>query len=96
MQHFDKIFKLHNLLKHRRTAISGAAIQDELRCSKATRQRLVDDLRDQLNAPLVCDRSQGGYYYDRNDSRYPFELPGIWFNAEELQALSRTSRNQKS
>ncbi|MCQ8119036.1 helix-turn-helix transcriptional regulator [Methylomonas rosea] len=87
MQHFDKIVKLHSLLKNRRTPISGPQIDRELACSKATRQRLVDDLRDRLNAPLLCDRSAGGYYYDRDDPRHPFELPGIWLTAEELQAL---------
>ncbi|MBS3965369.1 MAG: WYL domain-containing protein [Methylomonas sp.] len=87
MQHIDKIFKLHNLLKTRRTPISGKDIDAKLGLSKATRQRLVDALRDHLNAPLVCDRALGGYFYDRNDPRHPFELPGIWFTAEELQAL---------
>lgn len=48
---------------------------------------MIADLRDRLNAPLVCDRSAGGYYYDRDDPRHPFELPGIWLTAEELQAL---------
>ncbi|MDX8127370.1 WYL domain-containing protein [Methylomonas sp. OY6] len=87
MHHLDKIVKLHGLLKNRRTPISGSEIDKELVCSKATRQRLVDDLRYRLNAPLVCDRSAGGYYYDRDDPRHPFELPGIWLTAEELQAL---------
>ncbi|MBS4029668.1 MAG: WYL domain-containing protein [Ignavibacteriales bacterium] len=87
MHHIDKIVKLHNLLKNRRTPISGPEIERALGCSKATRQRLVDDLRDRLNAPLICNRSAGGYYYDRDDPRHPFELPGIWLSAEELQAL---------
>ncbi|OAI10306.1 hypothetical protein A1507_21645 [Methylomonas koyamae] len=87
MQHLDKIVKLHKLLKSRHTSISGPEIEKELECSKATRQRVIADLRDRLNAPLVCDRSAGGYYYDRDDPRHPFELPGIWLSAEELQAL---------
>lgn len=87
MQHIDKIVKLHNLLKYRRTPISGKELDKQLGCSKSTRQRLAEELRDHLNAPLICDRSEGGYYYDRNDPRYPFELPGIWLTAEELQAL---------
>ncbi|WP_367154219.1 helix-turn-helix transcriptional regulator [Methylomonas sp. HYX-M1] len=86
MQHLDKIVKLHNLFKHRRTPIPGPEIDRELACSKATRQRLVDELRDRLNAPLLCVRG-AGYYYDRDDPRHPFELPGIWLSAEELQAL---------
>jgi|GEM_PF-187915 len=87
MQHIDKIIKFHNLRKHRRTPISGKELDKQLGSSKSTRQRLTKELPDHLNAPLICDRSAGGYYYDRNDPRYPFELPGIWLTAGELQAL---------
>lgn len=87
MQHLDKIFKLHSLLKKRRIPIAGKDIEAELGVSRATRHRLIAELRDEFNAPLVCDRNLGGYYYDRDDPRHPFELPGIWFTAEELQAL---------
>lgn len=86
MQHIDKAIKLHNLLKNRRTPISGPDIERLLACSKATRLRLANELRDRLNAPLLCERGIG-YYYDRDDPRHPFELPGIWLSAEELQAL---------
>jgi proteasome accessory factor C len=87
VQHIDKIFKLHNLLKQRRTPISGAALDQTLECNKSTRYRLLQHLRQDLNAPVICDRAAGGYSYDRDDPRYPFELPGLWFNAQELQAL---------
>lgn len=86
MQFIDKIFKLHNLLKLRRTPISGPEIDAALRCGKATRQRVIADLRDRLGAPLVCARGRG-YYYDRDDPRGVFELPGLWLSAQELQAL---------
>ena len=29
----------------------------------------------------------GGYYYRREAGGGPYELPGLWFNARELQAL---------
>ncbi|OAI19232.1 MULTISPECIES: HTH domain-containing protein [Methylomonas] len=62
MQHIDKIIKFHNLLKHRRTPISGKELDKQLGCSKSTRQRLTKELPDHLNAPLICNRSAGGYY----------------------------------
>lgn len=87
MQHIDKIFKLHNLLCERRTPIQGKDIERKLECCRATRNRVVGDLRDKLKAPLVYDRGRNGYYYDRDHPDYPYELPGLWFNAHELTAL---------
>lgn len=87
MQHIDQLFKLHNILRNRRTPISGAELDKQLNCSIATRKRIIKELRERLSAPLMCERSKGGYYYDRNDPRGEFELPGIWLSAQELKAL---------
>ncbi len=86
MQYIDKIFKLHNLLKDRRTPITASEIDRLLDLKLGTRKRIIADLRDRLGAPLICIRGQG-YYYDREDPRGQFELPGLWLSAEELQAL---------
>jgi predicted DNA-binding transcriptional regulator YafY len=87
MQHIDKIFKLHNILRNRRTPINGKALEAELECSRATRDRIIRDMRDYLNAPIVYERSRNGFYYDYEHAKHPYELPGLWFNAQELQAL---------
>ena len=42
-------------------------------------------MRDYLNAPILYDREQGGYRYDQQEG--PWELPGLWFQPAELQAL---------
>lgn len=47
--------------------------------------RLVKLMRDSLNAPIEYD--QGGYLYRRDARGGSYELPGLWFNARELQAL---------
>lgn len=86
MQYIDKIFKLHNLLKDRRTPIAAREIDRLLDLKPGTRKRIIADLRDRLGAPLICIRGEG-YYYDREDPRGPFELPGLWLSADELQAL---------
>lgn len=53
--------------------------------ARSTLGRLVADLRDKLNAPLIHDKDRGGYRYDTADGRHA--LPGLWFSADELLAL---------
>jgi predicted DNA-binding transcriptional regulator YafY len=48
-------------------------------------------MKNYLNAPIVFDRSAGGYKYDRSAGE-SYELPGLWFNASELQALAIMQR----
>lgn len=87
MQHIDKIFKLHSIFNDRRTPISGKAIEEKLECSTATRNRIINFMRDRLYAPIVYDKNRNGYCYDHDATQHPYELPGLWFNAQELQAL---------
>ncbi|MCB1933216.1 MAG: WYL domain-containing protein [Candidatus Accumulibacter sp.] len=46
-------------------------------------------MRDRLNAPLVFDRGLGGYRFETTGQRIgpQYELPGLWFTAEEIHAL---------
>jgi proteasome accessory factor C len=44
-------------------------------------------MREILRAPLEHDDERGGYYYERTADGGTYELPGLWFNARELQAL---------
>jgi proteasome accessory factor C len=87
MQHIDKIFKLHNTLRDRRTPITGKALEEKLECSRATRDRIIKYMREMLDAPIVYDKNRNGFYYDHDHAQHPYELPGLWFNAQELQAL---------
>lgn len=87
MQHIDKIFKLHNILRDRRTPITGKAIEEKLECSRATRDRIIKYMREMLDVPIVYDKYRNGFYYDHDHAQHPYELPGLWFNAQELQAL---------
>jgi predicted DNA-binding transcriptional regulator YafY len=57
-------------------------------CSHPTFYRLIRLLRDYLKAPLEYDAERGGYYYRRDAEGGTYELPGLWFNARELQALA--------
>jgi len=59
-----------------------------LEVSPATFKRDLEYLRDRLGAPIVWDREGRGYRYERSTpGADTFQLPGLWFNASELQAL---------
>jgi predicted DNA-binding transcriptional regulator YafY len=81
----DELYRLHRLLDGRRTGIARADLIGTHDFARATLSRLVADLRDKLNAPLIHDKDRGGYRYDTADGR--FALPGLWFTADELLAL---------
>jgi len=87
MDRFDRIYHLHGLLSNRRTPISLKQIQAHLECSRSTADRAIETLRDYLNAPLEYNRKAKGYFYNQQSSSKPYELPGLWFNAEELHGL---------
>jgi len=82
----DRIFGLHRIFTSRRTPILMTSICEQMECSISTARRAVRFLRDQLNAPLVYDVGRGGWWYDRSQQDC-YELPGLWFNPEELYAL---------
>lgn len=88
MDKFDRIYDLHKILRDRRTPISRADLMARLDgCSEPTVYRLVRLLKNQLNAPIEWHEELGGYYYRRDADGGTYELPGLWFNAKELQAL---------
>lgn len=51
-------------------------------------------MQNNLGAPVVFDKERDGYRYDRVNG--PYELPGLWFNARELQALVTIQRLSRS
>lgn len=87
MDKFDRIYKLHDILRDRRTPISRADLMRRLECAEPSVYRLIRVLKDYLGAPIEWHAELGGYYYRRDAEGGTYELPGLWFNAEELQAL---------
>lgn len=57
------------------------------RCSEPTVYRLIRLMKDHLNAPIEWNDDPPGYYYQRDARGGTYELPGLWFNERELQAL---------
>ncbi|WP_294259690.1 YafY family protein [Propionivibrio sp.] len=62
---------------------------DSLGISRATLNRDLAYLRNRFNAPIVFDHYAGGYRFDKNAKQVgtQYELPGLWFSAEEIHAL---------
>lgn len=85
---FDRIYELHRIFSGRRTTVSRDELRERLdRCSAPTVYRLIRFMKDVLGAPIEWDDGAGGYRYRRDAGGEPYELPGLWFNAKELQAL---------
>ncbi|MFZ4534902.1 helix-turn-helix transcriptional regulator [Propionivibrio sp.] len=88
MSQTERYYKIDQLLNDR-GIVSFQTLMDELEVSRATLKRDLAYLRNRLNAPIIHDRDAGGYHYDRITPRVgaQYELPGLWFSAEEIHAL---------
>lgn len=87
MKKADRIYKLHNLLQNRRF-ITRKELQSTLEVARATLTRDIEFLRSQMNAPVVYDTDLGGYRLDKQATlKGMHELPGLWFNESEINAL---------
>lgn len=90
MDKFDRIYKIHNILSGRRTPIPRADLARLLELkgqSESSVYRLIRGMKDYLKAPIEWSDEPRGYYYKHDPKDGPYELPGLWFNARELQAL---------
>jgi predicted DNA-binding transcriptional regulator YafY len=87
MDRTERFYKIDQLL-HERRVVPFTAFEASLGVSRATIKRDLEYLRYRLNAPIEWDREARGYRYGRPAERLPkFELPGLWFSAEEIHAL---------
>ena len=91
MDRLQRIYKLHNLIVAHRLPVPHSLLQEKLECSRATINRIIQEMRLYFNAPLEYSRERNGYFYDTMDGEI-FELPGVWFNATELYALLTTQQ----
>ncbi|MGE5465543.1 MAG: helix-turn-helix transcriptional regulator [Methanocella sp.] len=87
MDKFDRVFEIHRILSGRRTPVPRDVLMERLGCSEPTVYRLIRFMKDQLHAPIEWHEELGGYYYRTESDGGAYELPGLWFNAHELQAL---------
>lgn len=81
-------FHLIDMLLSNHGVVSFQTLLERLEVSPATLKRDLEYLRNRLNAPIVWDREAGGYRFDRGgEAGGQYELPGLWFSAEEIHAL---------
>lgn len=82
----ERLYQIDQLLTGKRS-VSFQEMQDRLEVSRATLKRDLAYMRDRLNAPIVFDKELGGYRLEKQGSGTQYELPGLWFTAEEIHAL---------
>lgn len=87
MDLFDRIYKAHEIFRNARLPVERLRLQQGLECSRATVMRILRDMKENLSAPIEYDPKAGGYRYNAAEGTGPYELPGLWLNASELQAL---------
>jgi predicted DNA-binding transcriptional regulator YafY len=89
MSPLERYYKIDQLLKDRKV-VPFAVFQQVLGMSRASVKRDLEYMRDRFNAPIEYDRESRGYRFGRPRSGPRYELPGLWFNAAEVQALLTT------
>jgi len=85
MNRAERIFRIHRLLKTSRRPVTMGQLTKEFECHRSSVVRDIAYMRDYMGAPIVFRQEDNGYRYD--PAAPEFELPGLWFNAEELYAL---------
>lgn len=88
MSLYDRIHLIDQMLSGRKF-VPFIELQERLEISRATLKRDLAFMRDRLNAPIIFDRELGGYRFDKASQLpgHQYELPGLWFSAEEIHAL---------
>ena len=84
----ERMYQIDQMLAGRK-AVSRQELLERLQISWATLKRDLAYMKDRLNAPIVFDRELGGYRFDHQRKQIgpQYELPGLWFSAEEIHAL---------
>jgi len=86
MSRTERIYRIDQFLSEHKT-VSFKTLQEALEVSPATLKRDLEYMRDRLNSPIIWDREAGGYRFDKQPTGSQYELPGLWFSAEEIHAL---------
>jgi predicted DNA-binding transcriptional regulator YafY len=87
MERLERFYRMQSMLKSRRYVRTDEFLA-ALEVSRATFKRDLDYLRDRFRAPISYDRDHEAYCLDDKvaDSAL-WQLPGLWFSADELRAL---------
>jgi predicted DNA-binding transcriptional regulator YafY len=82
-------FYLIDRLLNEQGVVTRAQFLSALEVSPATFKRDLAYMRERFNAPIEWDDDRGGYVFRRSGRAVgpTYALPGLWFNASEIQAL---------
>ena len=86
MDRLERFYKIDQLLKERKV-VSFAVFKEKLGMSRASVKRDLEYMRSRFNAPIEYDRHLNGYRFGKQRSGPRYELPGLWFSADEAYAL---------
>jgi predicted DNA-binding transcriptional regulator YafY len=87
MERLERFYKIHQLLSDRKTPVAFSVLQKTLDVSPATLKRDLEYMRERFNAPIEYDREANGYRFGEPRPGPRYELPGLWFSADEAYAL---------
>jgi predicted DNA-binding transcriptional regulator YafY len=86
MDRLERFYKIDQLLTDRKV-VSFAVFKQALGMSPASVKRDLEYMRNRFNAPIEYDRETKGYRFGKPRSGPRYELPGLWFSADEAYAL---------
>ena len=86
MDRTERFHVIDQMLSHQHI-VTRQQFLDTLEISPATFKRDLEYLRDRLGAPIIWDAAARGYRYQRDSRSDAWQLPGLWFNTGEMQAL---------
>ena len=88
MNQTERFYKIDQMITDK-GLVTFQQMQEALEVSRATLRRDLEYMRTRLNAPIVYDRLEGGYRFDKGQPQIggQYELPGLWFSPAEIHAL---------
>lgn len=87
MERLERFYKIHQLLAERKTPVAFSVLRKSLDVSVATLKRDLEYMRARFNAPIEYVRESNGYRFGEPRPGPRYELPGLWFSADEAYAL---------
>lgn len=77
-----------NVLLRQRQGVTMAQLMEDLSVTRATINRDLALMRDQMHAPILWDRYDGVYRLEAEKQTGPaYMLPGLWFTPQQAYAL---------
>ncbi|MCE2680464.1 MAG: transcriptional regulator, partial [Burkholderiales bacterium] len=86
MERIERFYKMEAMVQGGRI-VTAQQFLETLEVSISTFKRDLEYLRDRMNVPIDWDPMERGYRLHVKPGAATYNLPGMWFNAEEAHAL---------